>query len=326
MNYSAIEERIPLVHDQLLIDLVNGIHTNQSLIAYRANRGFFGRLLDSLTGRTYKQDTLLAQNLTRGQEALLSITNELVEKLGFAEYALITTQRSLLETRKALVATQNSLLETRRDLVATQRSLLETREVLNRNTQLLTSLIQACDRKFQEQEKRIAILERRVTAREDFDRIFSLWRSGQSYHDLPWAVQILFLAREIYNSSIAYLELEQQATYYRDLLVNEILAHQRHYLPKHFFSTATLLEATWQATAPEDQALVHDILASCRYSEPYPLLHTLTTLYAQQRPAFFPQHAPYTLDAKEVIQRIVYETAAATLHSLQSLKPKELLC
>ncbi|AXY68314.1 hypothetical protein D3A95_10090 [Thermosynechococcus sichuanensis E542] len=306
----VIQQRIPLVNDQLLIDLVNGIHINQSLTRYRESRGFFGKLLDTLVGRTYEQDTLIAQNLTRGLEGLLSITNELVEKLEFAEYTLVTTQRSLLETRK--------------DLVATQRSLLESREAINRNTQLLASLIQACDRKFQEQEKRIAILERRVAAREDFDRIFSLWRSGQSYDDLPWAVQIVFLAREIYNSSIAYLELEQQVTSYRDLLVNEILAHQRHYLPKHFFSTATLLEATWQATAPEDQALVHDILASCRYAEPYPLLHTLTTLYAQQQPAFFPQHAPYTLDAKEVIQRIVHETAAATLHSLKSLKPKEL--
>ncbi|QEQ01165.1 hypothetical protein FFX45_07125 [Thermosynechococcus sp. CL-1] len=313
MNYSAIEERIPLANDQLLIDLANSIHTNQSLIAYRANRGFWGRLLDSLTGRTYQQDTLLAQNLTRGQEALLSITNELIEKLQFNEYALVTTQHSLRETRECLVATQHSLRETR--------------EGLNHNTQalnsLLNSLIETCDRKFQEQEKRIATLERRVTAREDFDRIFSLWRSGQSYHDLPWAIQILFLAREIYNSSIAYLELEQQVTYYRDLLVNEILAHQRHDLPKHFFSTATLLKVTRQATAQEDTEIVYDILASCRYSDSYPLLHNMSTLYCQQQPSFVPQHPPYTLDAKEVIQRIVHETAAATLHSLQSLKSKE---
>ncbi|MCX7978493.1 MAG: YjcZ-like family protein, partial [Bdellovibrionaceae bacterium] len=256
------QTRVPLIHDQLLIDLVNGIHTNQSLATYRASRGFFGKLLDSLTGRDYDQNTLMVQNLTRGQEALVQITAEISNKLQFAEYALRVTQQSLLETREAL-----------------NRNTRELRELADQQAALTGELLLLIQRKFNEQQQRIVTLERRVTAREDFDRIFSMWESGQSYQGLPWAVQILCLAREIYNSSIAYLELEQQNTYYRDLLVNKIVTHQRLYLPKHFFSTTTLLQQTWQATESSDQPLLQDLLRSCRYPSQYPLLHTFTILY-----------------------------------------------
>ncbi|HIK29728.1 MAG: hypothetical protein N3E45_04230 [Oscillatoriaceae bacterium SKW80] len=74
MSLSNVQQRVPLIHDQLLIDLVNGIHTNKSLTAYRASRSLFGKFVDSLRGCTY-------------EEALLQLTHEIFQKLQFAEYA-----------------------------------------------------------------------------------------------------------------------------------------------------------------------------------------------------------------------------------------------
>ena len=86
-----LEKRIPPVSDKALIDLVNGIQVNQTTLSYRKNRGFFGQLLDSLTGKECSRQLLLDGNLIAGQKTLHNWVLELTDSLRISQLGLQIT-------------------------------------------------------------------------------------------------------------------------------------------------------------------------------------------------------------------------------------------
>ncbi|MFN4278684.1 hypothetical protein [Thermosynechococcus sp.] len=322
MEWLQLETRVPIIKDQLLVDLVNGIHISQSLLNYRKSRGFFGRLLDGITGRTYAHETEIGQNLVRGQQALVELTTEIIDKLSYTEYALEVTQHSLLQLQESLEVTQSVLLENQQAIAQQGEQLERLTERQDFLKQALVRLIGICDRRFQEQQEYLRRLDLRISAQEDFERILSSWRSGKAYADLPFSVQVMLLARETFSSTVGYYEYDcaGNRSTYRERLCNEILTHLRHDLPKYFFLTTDLLQATLAATASNDLPLLQDLLSSLRYSHKQPLAFLISQLYSKPQWNFLPlpKGTPHTLDAEETIQRLVEETRTLTLAQLSS--------
>lgn len=311
-----LQRRIPVVSDKALIDLVNGIQVSKGILRYKKNRGFFGQVWDGLSGSDRARQLLLDGNLVAGQEALHQWVLELSDSLRISQVGLQATQQSLLEARNAIRSVKKSLDKQ------------ETR--FQRVIQVISQLNQHFDARFQEIDKRIHRLEVRVAANEDLDSIITAWTAGQTYTNLPWAVSVVLLTREVFSSAVTTYELETgDFTRYRPLLVNKILSHSSD-VPKTFFGLADLLDLSSQEMSNEDRFLTA-ALAEIRSIPAQrlrntPLLFTigtaleLATLPAEIKPAKPGQcaialcHANIdsisrATDARDFVTAVVEETA-----------------
>ena len=320
-----LEKRIPPVSDKALINLVNGIQVNQDIISYRKNRGFFGRIFDQITGSDYDRQLLLDGNLITGQETLHNWVLELTDSLKISQIGLQATQHSLLEARNVIRKNKKNLQNQEQTIIAL--------------TQQLTQLAQQVDHKFREIENRIHQLEIRVSANEELDRIISAWEAYQTYTNLPWAIQIILLAKEIFSSAVITYELETQDTQkYRQLLINKILARSQS-ISQNFFSISELLDISFQQLTSEDLSLCAAILETRSIPQQRfnntPILFSLgTTLeLAQLPPEVKPKkpgksaieicrqqisNIPRQMDIREFITAIVQEIANDSLFQLIS--------
>lgn len=235
----SLKRRVPIVTDKVLIDLVNGIQVGRDIIRYRKSRGFIGQLIDSIAGTdNYKRQTLLSGNLVEGQDALRQWVLELSDSLRISQVALEVTQQSLLEARDA-IRLQQERLRTQ------EQSLLELSDSLYHLAQKVgTRLFQL--------EERVKNLEARVAANEDIERIVTAWEAKQTYVGIPWAFQVILLAREVFSSSVAIYESKtNDKETYRYRLINKILALSSH-MPSSFFGLTDLLEQSWSSLDEHD--------------------------------------------------------------------------
>ncbi|NEQ34848.1 MAG: hypothetical protein F6K40_00385 [Okeania sp. SIO3I5] len=245
-SFERLQRRVPLVSDKTLLALVNGIQISRGLVSYRKSQGFFGKLLDNLTGSDFKRQMLLEGNLVAGQEALHNWILELTDSVNISKVALYTTQNSLLEAR-------NAIRNHRQELLNNQQQLIAFGEKFN---QLATEV----HGRVNELESRIKKLEIKSAARDDFERIFSSWSAKQTYTKLPWVFQVVFLVREVFSSSVAIYEIESGDTeYFRDLLGNKIIAESKD-LPDHFFDLHQLYDQGWQQLQSTDLELTMGLL------------------------------------------------------------------
>lgn len=237
-----LQDRVPIVSDKAIVDLVNGIQVSQHIFGYRNNRGWFGNLIDKLDGSDDKRRLILDDNLITGQEALYNLVKELVDKLQISQATLIVTQNSLMEARDAI-----------RNLK--QGAQIQEEALLQLNDQLY-SLAQKVGVHLSNHETRIRRLEVQVAAREDFNRIVKAWVAQTTYTQLPWTMQVALLAREVFSSSVVMYELETNDTKYRQDLVNEILAYSKqlpsNQLPSSVDSLGDLLDRSWKEIKNND--------------------------------------------------------------------------
>ncbi|MBW4575901.1 MAG: YjcZ-like family protein [Aphanothece sp. CMT-3BRIN-NPC111] len=311
-----LQRRIPVVGDKALIDLVNGIQVSKDIIRYRKRRGFFGQLIDTLDGSDRQRQLLLDGNLLAGQESLYQWVLELSDNLRISQVALEVTQQSLLEARNAIRQHKERLQKQENALV--------------KLIQIVSALYQEVSTRIDALEARVRKLEVRVAANEDLDRIVTAWAAEQTYKNLPWAVQVALLAREIFSSSIAIYEIETGDTNkYRPLLVNKILSASKQ-MPKSFFGLADLLDGTWQEMENSDRQLSAALLEIRSIPQQrlqnLPILFSLgTTLELATLPEAARPNKPgqsaialcraqidtisRTTDAREFVTAVVEETA-----------------
>ncbi len=193
-----LQKRVPVVGDKALIDLVNGIQVSDEAVRYRRQQSFFGRLMEDTLGKGDRQLALLIQgNLIDGQLILRQLVLELYKSLEISQIGLRITQM-------CLVVTQQSLLETREAIRSNKQSLDQLMELINNINNISGT--------FEEIIYELERLNLRITAAEDFDRIVTAWAAKRTYRDLPWAVQITLLVREVFNSSVSAYELQSGDT------------------------------------------------------------------------------------------------------------------
>lgn len=311
-----IQRRVPVVGDKALINLINGIQVSLDLIGYRKNRGWFGRLIDTLDGSDRQRQLLLDGNLIAGQEALYQWVLELSDSLRISQIALEVTQQSLMEARDAIRQQKQSEHNQKQALLALSKQ--------------FEQLAQQVGTRLNHLEARVRKLEVRVAANEDLDRIVTAWAAGQTYNHLPWAVQVALLVREVFSSSIATYEWETgDRTRFRPLLVNKILTTSKD-LPKSFFGLGDLLDQSWAEMTSGDRELSAALL-EIRSIPPQrfqntPILFTigttleLATLPEEARPSKPAQTAialcrtqidsiSRTTSAREFVATVVEETA-----------------
>ena len=314
-----LQQRVPVVGDKALIDLVNGIQVSRDVIRYRHR--VFLNIMPVDSGDRDRQ-ILLDGNLLAGQEALQQWVLELSDSLRISQVALEVTQQSLLEARHAIRTHQQRFQGHQAAIKAL--------------SQHLSQLAQQVGERLNKLEARVRNLEVRMAAHEDFGRIMTAWTAGQTYSSLPWAVQVALLAREVFSSAVAIYERETSDHHFRSLLINKILSNSAQ-LPNSFFGLAELLEFTWAAMSSADRSLAATLLEVRSVPQQRlfntPILFTLGTtlelanLPESSRPGKPAQSAIAlcraqidsifrTTDAKELVTAIVEETANECLYLL----------
>jgi YjcZ-like protein len=254
IHLEQLQYRFPVVSDKAIIDLVNGIQVSQHIFRYRKNRGWLGNLIDKLDGSDSERRLLLDGNLIAGQEALYNWVEELVDKLTITQSALTVTQNSLLSARDA-ISHLGQIAQ------AQEGKLLEFSERLNS----LAKQVSMCISNF---EERVRLVEVKVSASQDLDKIVTAWAAKQTYTEIPWILQVALLAREVFSSSVVMYELEtNDIKYYRQLLVNKILDKSEQ-LPSSGDSLNDLLDTSLKDIQNDDDL---ELLAGLLEVRSYPM-------------------------------------------------------
>ncbi len=205
-SLKQLQEQIPIVSDKALIDLINGIQVSHDLINYGNNQGVLGRLWGLLTGSDFQKQSLLNQNQVVGQKTLFQWALELTHSQDVSQVALAVTQEKLLEAREA-IRRQQQRLDGQEKAV----------EILFSELEVLRSQV---DERFIQHDLRITKLE----VRNAIDDIVKAWNNGRTYKNLGWAVQVVFLAREVFSNFVTTYELESgDRDTFRQRLINEII-------------------------------------------------------------------------------------------------------
>ncbi len=307
-----LQHRIPVIGDKALLDLVNGLSVSKNMLRYRKSRGFFGKLFDKFDGSNENRRLILDGNIIAGQEALQDWILELSDSLSITQVALTETQRSLLEVRNAV------------RLLKSQQSTLQSLEFQ------LENLSKQFGDRIDKLEAKVRKLEIRVAAKENIDSIFSAWESEQTYENLPWLIQVVFLTQEVFSSPVSLYELQlNDQEKYRQLLTNKIITASKQ-MPKGLIGFGELLTISCQELQKEDIELVASLL-EVRSTHPHRILNTPyiftigTTLemYAlpeESRPNNPARHAiglchqqiesiPRMIEVRDLIKYIVEEVA-----------------
>jgi hypothetical protein len=313
-----LQQRVPIVSDKVLVDLVNGIQVNDDLIRFRQNRGFIGRLFDGVTGSDRDRQILIDSNLNVGMKSLHQWVLALADNLRISNVALEITQTKLLETR-------NALRNHRQEI------------------DLLKQITEHLQIQLNNHEQRIYNLEQRVYRIETIqkiDVIIAAWQSGRTYQGFYWAVQIAFVIREIVDFALFDYERMTGDRQLRLKIIDQLITASNQ-IPDNCFSLIALLNLAYQETESDRLELAQALLevrslSPNRLAE-IPYLFTLgttlelATLPEESRPqdpakiAFELCRRDYDLifpatDKNEFIERIVHETTGDRLMYQNTLR------
>ncbi|NEO81337.1 MAG: hypothetical protein F6J99_36035 [Moorea sp. SIO4G3] len=166
---------------------------------------------DLLTGSDSQRQSLLAENLVAGQNTLYKWALGLTRSENISQVALAVTQEKLLEAREAIRRQQQRL--------NIQHQELET---------FCKNLAQHVDSRFRELNAEIHKIKVSDTADREFNRIVDAWEAKSNYRNLPWVVQVAFLARQVFSGAVASYELESNdKEYFRKWFVDRIVKSPR---------------------------------------------------------------------------------------------------
>jgi hypothetical protein len=143
-----------------------------------------------------------------------------------------------------------------RHVVGTRRALDEliedqrgTTERVSQLTRDFEAALIRVDDKFAQVDSRLDRLEQgqqladlRHLADHSFTESVEAWGFRQTYHDLPWACQVVLLAKEVVNGPVSLLEMVDGEPSYRERLVRHILQHDAIPSPRTPLVIATLFD------------------------------------------------------------------------------------
>jgi hypothetical protein len=313
-----LQNRVPPVGDKLLIDLVNGLQVSRDILRFRRRRGFFGRLLDGVTGATASRQEVLDGNLVTGLDAVYSWVLELTDTLRINESALVYTQRSLLEAREKVRQHSSKLRQ------------LDER---------LDALAQAVSKRISEVERRLTQLEQRHAARDHVDVALAAWEAGRTYQGFPWLLQVALLTHEVWSGPAGLVV--EEASKLTSYFVDRVLVHGGG-RPEPAFSILSLLDLQWSQVADADRQLACALFDpdSLPDAEISPMLELMgmtgeylalpreerperpaRLAYALQRQRRGPLVLPRTTDPRRLLEQLSRET----LTGLQILRRRGVL-
>ena len=248
-----IETRYPLVSDSMLLQLANDIVVAEDIS--RRQRTLIGRLVDGITGQGQRATALSLEALAGGERTLMAWVTEVCKSGRVSNLTLARVTRHVTDTRRAL----DELTGDQRGTTARVSQLTRDFEVaLSRVDDKFAQLDSRLDRL----EQGLYLVELRQLAERRFTGSVEAWAFRQTYDDLPWACQIVLLAREVANGPVSLLEHTEDEDY-RERLVRRILQHNGVPAARTPFAIARLFDdAAAELRASGRDELIAELLES----------------------------------------------------------------
>jgi hypothetical protein len=185
MNYQLerLAEQIPLVPGRVLLELTNGLTVASALTAERQAQGMVARLVSQILGRDRKAELMTLRSLIDGQQALADWLTEVSARGAVSDLALAMAAAQLSETNRVAAD-------------ARARSLTLATELRNLSA-VVAELAEICGKRLDEIDAWRAEVTAYLAAQRAFDMAVERWQAGRSYSALPWAYQVILLAREV---------------------------------------------------------------------------------------------------------------------------------
>lgn len=285
----AMLDRVPVLKDRVVLDLVNGLEVTQDLIRVRGERqGLAARLVDSFTGRASKENLAIAQTQQNQQEATAECLWWLQERIDHTSLGLTIVAKRLTDTQKYLISTHREVGDLRQAL-----------EDLDHHV-----------------KKRLDSLEVRLgwgEAKDHIDVEVSAWKNWKNrrspYAGLPPAVQLLLFLDGLYWSKFWGLyqtDIKLQG-YIQDGATEAMERSLPDYPHDHLLPTPWWLQPLWGDTddATQNREVV---LTLCGQEPQHPLSAAIAASAAdaswriEQRP-----DVPRVLSPAGICKRLVRE-------------------
>lgn len=261
---------IPLADDRMMLELVAGLEKADDLSAHRGRkRGFFGNVLDVVTGRDRMRSAATDRALLQSQRMTREWVIELSEQSRLTDLALARTARKLYEIGEEVQYVGQ----------LSRQALLEVRElagILNRVAEALNRRLDEHEWRLDEHERRLdqhdltlRDLDRRVLAVElgqrawlDFDTAIRRWEANGAYGSLPWVCQVVLLAHEVASGAAGLYEFVTGDRGWRERLRLRLTADPRSRAAwEGSRSLAAVLDEVWPALPTlEHREMVAELL------------------------------------------------------------------
>lgn len=216
---AVMDATLPLLWDSMLLQLANDIVVAEDIS--RRQRTLIGRMSNEVTGQEQRGGALSLQALAGGERTLMAWVTEVCESGRVTNLTLARVTRHVMDTRRALDA-----------LDADQRGTTTRVSQLTRDFEVALARV---DDKFAQVHSRLDSLEEglyrvklRQLADRGFDESVEAWAFGKAYKDLPWACQVVLLAREVAHGPVSLLEHAEGERGYRERLVQRVLQILQH--------------------------------------------------------------------------------------------------
>ncbi|WUH89685.1 hypothetical protein OG900_05665 [Streptomyces sp. NBC_00433] len=231
MDLRVLAERIPLVADRALVEIVNSTETAAHLADYRAGEGFFRHLWSKVTGSDRKRNDQGAQALARAQRLTVDLVRDLGEHLSFTNLnvALVATRLDELarETEDSGRLARQGLEEVSElaSVVASFMDITTRRlDAVEQRLDVHAALLDAHAAALLELERRQVHSELWQGSRDSVDAAVRGWRTHGAYRSLPWPCQALLLARQLAAGKPGEHESATGDRQWRERLADELLA------------------------------------------------------------------------------------------------------
>ncbi|QSF46384.1 diguanylate cyclase regulator RdcB family protein [Paenibacillus tianjinensis] len=165
-QFRKLIESVPVLHDKLIVDLVNGIEVTKDHINFREvrNPNFFSRAWDGLTGKSANRQQQIDLNLSRGLQA--------------ASVWLQNVQAEQIRSDRALVYVSKKLAETRIGIQKLVASHLDLRDDVQKLGEKIGQFEELCQLQMSELKRQIQSIGQRQSAVIQMNKEFDKWESG----------------------------------------------------------------------------------------------------------------------------------------------------
>lgn len=173
-------EKVPILQDKMIVDLVNGIEVTHDHIRVREvrNQNLFHRIWDRISGQADNRQQQIDQNMASGLAAAANWLQHLQAKQIRSDRALAHVANKLLETREGVQRLAASHMELRLEV------------------QVLSDQLEDLEHRFQLQMNELHLkmqaMDRRQSAMAQMSREFDKWESGR-YREFSPTTQLLIV-------------------------------------------------------------------------------------------------------------------------------------
>ena len=204
-------ERFPLAQGratkELLQHTLANVDQTGRIVEERAGRGRFRRLVSAVRGASFEEESKIFRDLVGHQQQLARHVDRMLRHSMAVDADIAQVAGHLRRTQYIAVNAEQLAGENAERQHQLARALAGLADFVVEAESRLDSRIDTLQLALADLESRVTRLETERAADRALAKAVARWRSGAAYAGLPWTVQVLLLAQEVFTGPCGRYEL-----------------------------------------------------------------------------------------------------------------------